>query len=225
MLLAEVGPEWVNLLITGLVTAVGGGGLASVVTTWLNNRREEKKEQRLDVNTMTLERLAILERRDRECNDRVNELERRNNLLETECQKLLRRLLDIENKLVTAVISADSNMKIVTWNEGATLMFGYLASDMIGGDVDVLVPGYLKQKHHDAYAKAINDLDGSTNWINSRPAVGVHKDGHEFNIRLLVTSYKNSAGAKFFEARISKPQGGADANVIGVTSDHPTRIP
>lgn len=201
-ILAEDG--WVPLVVTGCVSVIGGGGVASVITTYLNNRKEENKEKRLDVNAMTLQRLEVLERRDQECSQRVSTLEREKSSLEREVTRLSDRLIEIENQLITAVISADSGMKIVSWNQGATLMFGYPASDMLGKDVDVLVPGYMKQRHHDAYEKAINDLDAVTNWINARPAVGVHRDGHEFNIALLITSYKNSTGAKFFEARITK---------------------
>lgn len=197
---------WINLAITGVVSGLGAGGIASIATTWMNNRKDERNQERLDVNAMTLRRVEELEARDISCNKRVTELERRNNELEREAGRLRDRLLQLEDQLITAVISADSSMKIIAWNEGATLMFGYLASDVVGKDVDILVPGYMKQRHHDAYEKAINDLDAITNWVNARPVVGVHKDGHEFNIVLLITSFRNTVGSKFFEARINKPR-------------------
>lgn len=202
--------QWVGLVLTGLASCVGGGGIATILTTWLNNRKEVIK----DSGHYLSDRITELEKRDRECNQRVTELEIRNRDLDREAGKLRDRVLLIEDRLITAVISADSNMKIISWNEGATLMFGYLKADMIGQDVDVLVPGYLKQKHHTAYEKAINDIDAVTNTA-TRPAVGVHKDGHEFNITLLITSFRNSNGAKFFEARINRAirSGESDADI------------
>lgn len=197
---------WINLAITGIVTGLGSGGLASVITTHLNNRKEEKKEQRLDINTLTLQRVTVLEERDIKCNERVTALEKKNWEWEREAMHLKDQLLRIENDLVVAVISADSMMKVLKWNAGASLMFGYMESEMLGQDVDVLVPGNLKQKHHDAYDHAVSDIDGVVDWKNARAAIAVHKDGHEFPIQLYITSFTNGVGNKFFEARITKPR-------------------
>lgn len=196
--------EWITPISTAVAAAIGGGGLVTLITTWMNNRRDDTKEERKFINQTMLDRLTALEARDLECNTRVTRLERQNWDLEREAGALRDRLLDLETNMITAVISANSQMRILKWNQGATLMFGYLETEMMNQDVDILVPGYLKQKHHDAYEHAINDLDAVVDWQKARAAVAVHKDGHEFPIQLFVTSFKNTDGEKFFEARITK---------------------
>lgn len=196
--------EWVSPVSTAVAAAVGGGGVVTLITTWMNNKRDDSKEDRKLFTDTMRERLTALETRENECNDRVAKLKDKVWELEREASGLRDRLLYLETNLITAVISADSQMRIFKWNQGATLMFGYLETEMIKQDVDILVPGYLKQKHHDAYEHAINDVDTAVDWKNARAAVAVHKDGHEFPIQLLITSFKNAGGEKFFEARITR---------------------
>lgn len=195
---------WYVQLLTLLGTTIGGGGIATIALKWMDNRKEEKT----NLYQSTLVRISDLEKRDHDCNSRVTELEIKNRSLERECGRLSDKLLRIEDNLITAVITADSRMKIVKWNSGAVLLFGYLETEVLGADADILVPGNMKQQHHDAYERAVNDLDANTNWKRSRAAMGVHKDGHEFPIMLLISSFKNSNGDKFFEARITRPRTG-----------------
>src|SRR3712207_4625862 len=54
---------------------------------------------------------------------------------------------ELFERIRDAVIVADAKtQQIVLWNQAATSMFGYSASEALGLSVEALVPGYLKEQ-------------------------------------------------------------------------------
>jgi len=79
-----------------------------------------------------------------------------------------------------AIISIDSNQRILLFNQGAEKVFGYGKSEVIGKPLDVLLPqrfAHAHRGHIEAFAKS---PDVSRAMGQRRELFGVRKDGHEF---------------------------------------------
>src|SRR5438046_6783498 len=79
-----------------------------------------------------------------------------------------------------AIISMDSNQRILLFNQGAEKVFGYGKSEVIGKPLDVLLPqrfAHAHRGHIEAFAKS---PDVSRAMGQRRELFGVRKDGHEF---------------------------------------------
>jgi PAS domain S-box-containing protein len=91
----------------------------------------------------------------------------------------------ILNSMIDAVITIDEEGTILTYNTAAEVMFGYMAEEAIGRNVNILMPDDIA-KQHDGYLRA---------YINGGPAkvVGIgreltarRKTGERFPLRLSV---------------------------------------
>ncbi len=90
--------------------------------------------------------------------------------------------------LADAVIIADRDGTIVFWNDAATNLFGWSASEAVGSPLDLIIPERLRQRHWDGYHRVMGT--GETKYGRELLAVpGVRKDGArislEFSIALL----------------------------------------
>lgn len=75
-----------------------------------------------------------------------------------------------------AILFADRQSVIRTWNKGAELMFGYSAEEVIGESLDLIIPENLRQRHNDGYAATMKSGHSKYGYdLLSVPAV--HKDG------------------------------------------------
>jgi len=79
-----------------------------------------------------------------------------------------------------AIISVDSSQSIVLFNHGAEKVFGYVAADVIGKPLDLLLPQRFAQAHRghiEAFAKS---SDVSRSMGQRREVFGRRKGGSEF---------------------------------------------
>ncbi len=75
-----------------------------------------------------------------------------------------------------AILFADQQSRIQTWNKGAELMFGYSAKEAIGRSLDLIIPENLRQRHNDGYAATMKS--GHSKYDHDLLSVpAVHKDG------------------------------------------------
>ena len=99
-----------------------------------------------------------------------------------------------------AIVTADSEGVIVTWNPAATSMFGYAADEVIGRSLTVLVPERFHAAHTAGMARVV--ATGETRIIGTTVQVaGVHRDGHEFPIELSLATWMTE-GSRFFSGII-----------------------
>jgi PAS domain S-box-containing protein len=92
-----------------------------------------------------------------------------------------------------AIISADRTGAIVSWNAGATAIFGYEASEVLGTSLTRLMPGRYRKGHTEAFAQwaatGRKRLMGTTiEWA------GVRKDGCEFPLELSLSTWTTAQG-------------------------------
>jgi PAS domain S-box-containing protein len=99
-----------------------------------------------------------------------------------------------------AIVTADSDGVIVTWNPAASSMFGYAADEVIGRSLTVLVPERFHAAHTAGMARVV--ATGETRIIGTTVQVaGVHKEGREFPIELSLATWV-SDGSRFFSGII-----------------------
>lgn len=97
------------------------------------------------------------------------------------------RLAGIIDSAMDAIITIDSRMRIVVFNQMAEQVFGWTAEEMMGQPLDRLLPEHLRTAH----AAHVGDFDrtGSTSRRMGRPGqlVGVRRDGRVIPIEASIS--------------------------------------
>lgn len=90
------------------------------------------------------------------------------------------RLSQIFNSVMNAIVTVDSQQKIVAFNPAAEKLFGYSASQIIGRPLSILIPDHFRQDHR----KWFNEIDDPevTNRVidHFRQVEGLRADGTTF---------------------------------------------
>lgn len=86
-------------------------------------------------------------------------------------------MLEIAND---AIISVDANQHITLFNQGAERIFGYMAEEVLGQSLDLLLPDRLARVHRQ-HVDQFAQLNGRARRMGERSEIfGRRKDGHEF---------------------------------------------
>lgn len=95
------------------------------------------------------------------------------------------RIRSILNNAADSVIVIDGNGVIREFNTSAEATFGYKASEVVGGKIDVLMPKR-HARDHDAHLKRYHDTGEKRVVGYTREVEGLRKDGTEFPLELHV---------------------------------------
>ena len=99
-----------------------------------------------------------------------------------------------------AIVTADAQGLITTWNPAAGQLFGRSAAEAIGMSLAALVPERFRSAHNEGLARVV--ATGETRIIGKTVEVyGLHKDGHEFPIELSLATWQEE-GERFFSGII-----------------------
>lgn len=95
-----------------------------------------------------------------------------------------------------AVVTVDHAGKVVFWNRAAEAIFGYKARDMVGADLERIMPDRYRQPHmmglHHATQSGRFHLVGRTSEFH-----GLRRDGTEFPLELSLSTWE-SGGKRFY---------------------------
>jgi PAS domain S-box-containing protein len=138
--------------------------------------------------------------------NRIDELERRNAELEAlderrqSVEAALRdsemRFRSLAQSAVDAIISIDSEDKIIFWNKGAEEIFGYSEEEVMGRSVIMLIPGSLREAHHSGVRRYL--VTGERRLIGKTAELrGLMKGGIEFPLELSLSTWTTSEGTFF----------------------------
>jgi PAS domain S-box-containing protein len=95
-------------------------------------------------------------------------------------------LAQLLRDLADAVVICDSDGTIVFWNDAATKLFGWSASEAVGNTLKLIVPERLWLRHSTGYARVMET--GHTDYGDRLLEVpAVHRDGHTFSIAFTVS--------------------------------------
>lgn len=110
------------------------------------------------------------------------------------------RFRSLTQSAVDAIISADEDGIISSWNQSAQRLFGYSEREMLGKSVTVLIPEKLLPAHLNGYAAAI--ATGKTRHLGESLEVqGIHKQGHLITLEVTLSSW-SLVGRQYFAAII-----------------------
>jgi PAS domain S-box-containing protein len=110
------------------------------------------------------------------------------------------RWRSVTQSAIDAIISADSNGNICSWNRGARLIFGYTEEEVLGKPVSMLMPERYRQEHQ-AGMERVNTT-GQTRMIGRVVELhGLRKDGTEFPLELSLSQWETAQG-KFYSGII-----------------------
>ncbi len=105
-------------------------------------------------------------------------------------EEIERRLAAIVESSDAAVLSTDLDMKVTSWNTGAERLYGYLAEEVLGKRVTMLVPGRWPEEEEQAIITRISHGER----IAPHETRRVRKDGHEIDVLLTVSPVHDEHG-------------------------------
>src|SRR5439155_4504582 len=94
---------------------------------------------------------------------------------------------------IDAIILADSDGNVVTWNQGARKMFDRTDDEVLGRPITSLMPKRYRAAHQTGIQRIVSGgaahLIGRTVELN-----GLRKDGSEFPLELALASWQTAKG-------------------------------
>jgi diguanylate cyclase len=109
-----------------------------------------------------------------------------------EAEQRFRRVTDAATD---AIVSADNDGVLRSWNRGAERMFGWRAEEVVGGPLTVIIPQRLRARHEKGLARVRqtghSQLAGSVVEL-----VGLRRDGTEFPVELSIGMWEATQGPR-----------------------------
>lgn len=182
---------------------------------WLNNLMQrvgylETQLKEAQKNSESRERrIAELERDSEHCTATLAAIQAQNMELSTLRRYFERELRRSEilraayDSALLAIVMADNNGHIVSWNQAAVKLFGYQEWEVVGRPISMIMPEEYRDRHHLAFTRAretgvFRTIGKSLNFH------GLTKDGVRVAIRLRINTWKVE-GEDFFSATILGP--------------------
>jgi len=100
------------------------------------------------------------------------------------------------NSVSEGIITIDSFADILSFNSTAENIFGYTADEVVGKNINTLIPGQLKPKHDEIIAKIRYLGEIFFNDMN-RTVIGQKKDGSIINLKLLIKNVSTKENNKY----------------------------
>lgn len=102
-------------------------------------------------------------------------------------------LADLLRDLADGVIICDPEGRIVFWNDAATRIFGWEASEAVGASLDLIIPERLRDRHWRGYRTVM--ATGTTSYADRLLEVpALHRDAHTISIAFTVSLVRHEDG-------------------------------
>ncbi|WP_096700997.1 EAL domain-containing protein [Magnetospirillum sp. 15-1] len=95
-----------------------------------------------------------------------------------------------------ALLVIDADGRIVSWNRGASRMFGYERDEILGHDVTQLMPEHMRERHREVLAHIRQQADGQVN-TDPREQPAQRKDGTLFPVEVTLAGF-SFKGSRFY---------------------------
>ncbi len=103
----------------------------------------------------------------------------------------------IFNHAGEGMVTIDAKGTIESFNATATKMFGYSETDILGKNLEILIPPDLREKHHVGMSRYLKTNDSSIIGKHSMIVRGLRKNNEQFPIELVITEVKIKNECKF----------------------------
>lgn len=121
----------------------------------------------------------------------------RQQALQGQLEKKGERLQAIIDHTYDAYVSADADGNIIEWNRSAEILFGWPRHKIIGEPLEMIVPERLREEHRRGMQHYKKTNIGP--WLyKPMRTQGLHRDGFEFSIEMVVTPLTTEGGMEFF---------------------------
>jgi PAS domain S-box-containing protein len=147
-----------------------------------------------DVNTkqQLMNRISELERRNAE----LEALDARRQSVEEALRDSEMRFRSLAESAIDAIISINSEDKIIFWNKGAEGIFGYSEEEVMGRSVIMLIPESLREAHRTGVRRYL--ATGERKLIGKTAELqGLTKGGIQFPLELSLSTWKTREGTFF----------------------------
>jgi PAS domain S-box-containing protein len=95
-----------------------------------------------------------------------------------------------------AIFTIDESSRIYFCNAAVKTLFGWEASELIGGQLDVIIPERLRDAHHRGMSRYLRTGQRKLSWASVElPAL--HRDGHEFPAEMSFGAWRSPDGTRF----------------------------
>jgi PAS domain S-box-containing protein len=106
------------------------------------------------------------------------------------------RFRSVTESAVEAIITADSSGGIVSWNKAAQSIFGYAEGEIVGGNLDILIPERYKSMHKRGIENHL--VTGASTFLGRTVELyALRKNGKEFQIEISLSSWRMRQGVFF----------------------------
>src|SRR6266571_168824 len=123
-----------------------------------------------------------------------------NAALYTQVRQSEERFRSVTESAMDAIVSADSNGMILSWNHGAQSLFGYARDEMVGQPLTMLMPARYRGPCLDGLKRVV--ATGQQRLLGKTLEVhGLTRDGDEFPVELSLSSWQ-TGDSTFFGAII-----------------------
>ena len=97
-----------------------------------------------------------------------------------------------------AIISVDDQQRILHFNRGAEIAFGYAASELLGEPLGRLIPQRYERSHH-AHVQGFGQAPESSRQMGERREIfGRRRDGTEFPAEASISKLTTASGARIY---------------------------
>jgi PAS domain S-box-containing protein len=107
------------------------------------------------------------------------------------------RIAAISDNLVDGIITTDAKGIILTCNPAIENMFGYARSEMIGQNVNMLMPEPYRSEHDGHVARYVKGGQPRILGVGQREFLGRHKSGEVFALELGISEMRVAGGRQF----------------------------
>jgi len=105
----------------------------------------------------------------------------------------------IVNSSHDAILSKTLNGEITSWNHAAEVIFGYTDQEIIGKNINLLIPTHLQNEEKNIIKKiAAGEI------VDHYETERIRKDGNVINVTLTISPIKNAAGVVVGASKISR---------------------
>jgi PAS domain S-box-containing protein len=95
-----------------------------------------------------------------------------------------------------AVIAIDQHSRILFANPATKKIFGYAENELLGGELTMLMPQYLRQRYRESFERYITTGEKHVAWQGVKP-VGLHKESHEIPVEISFGEYAKDGKRMF----------------------------
>ena len=116
--------------------------------------------------------------------------------LSVRMEKISRKHMHMLDRTLGGVIVADRQGRIESFNQSAGLIFGYTADELLGRNINFLVPKSFRESHY-RFIDHPQEQGAAAIFGKKREVLGCHKDGHSIPLLISVSSSLDEEAGHF----------------------------